>query len=160
MRELDEIWEFAIKIPKKDRWSCIQTLRSKVQPVITFLKDHDVKWYCFLVHGNQNGVPIPDYDGYQYHVRFQMPLDHEQTLEIDSTLPGYCICLRESVPLEKISGLDESLYIDGATDTGWYILYWQCEWVYSFLQYHKKLTLHQIAQFLHFFANIFQMGLA
>ena len=69
--ELENMWEMAIRIPESPQGIHLEVLRNKAMPVISILeKKCGVKWYSFLIHNKDNGVPI-SYSGLQFHIRFE-----------------------------------------------------------------------------------------
>lgn len=162
---IDNMWEMAIRIPDGSWGEHIISLQNKVIPAISKLKEEcGVQWYCFLIHNNINGLPIP-YQGLQFHIRFE----NTKNLSIDelkSKLPKYCEMIRkiESL-LTKISGIDTSLLKGDDIQEAWKIIGESCEWIVEMLSAHKmveEIPLNrmpqQIAQFQHFIENITMIG--
>lgn len=156
---LTNIWEFAIKLPKGNlAEKHFKILKTKVIPAIKILKKKfGVKWYCFLIHNNKNGVPIK-YKGPQYHIRFEN-IKHYTKNDLFIHLPSYCEKIQHVNPesIKEIKGLRKELFVDKSFEIGWQILGEQCEWVISFMNKHQKIDTMQVCQFLHYWANIFQV---
>lgn len=157
--DLDNIWEFAIKLPKGNLGEKhLKVLRTKVIPTINILKKKfKVKWYCFLIHNNKNGVPIK-WNGPQYHIRFESPGCFTKN-QFFIALPDYCTQITHVNPdtIKVIRGLRAELLKDQDFTIAWKLLGEQCEWVIKLMNDHKKIDQLQIMQFLHYFANIFQV---
>lgn len=154
------MWEMAIRIPKNQGYVHLDMLRTHIMPLISVLKEKwEVKWYCFLIHNSTNGVPIP-YDGPQYHIRFENSVGMEKT-ELITHLPDYCEMLREiKSSNNKISGIDEKLLRNDDVGEAWRIIGETSEWILSLIDAHKPeipISPNQIAQFLHYIANVTQI---
>ncbi len=161
--DIENVWEMAIRILDDH----IKILQTEVIPTITVLKEKcRVKWYCFLIHSRNNGVPIP-YNGPQFHIRFENSANLSQE-ELSKLLPDYCEMIRkvESKDVEKISGIDTTLLKEDDIREAWRIIGESCEWIVGMLNAHKlefdippdKIRL-QIGQFLHYLANITQLSI-
>jgi hypothetical protein len=160
------MWEMAIRIPDGQWGIHIEILVKKVIPVISILKEEcGVEWYCFLIHNNDNGVPIPSYDGIQFHVRFEnstlLPKE-----KLSKLLPGYCEKLRkdEQAKSGEISGIDIDLLKNRDISEAWRRIGEFCEWVVEMINAHElddeiqqTKIAQQISQFFHFVSNITQL---
>jgi hypothetical protein len=163
--DIENMREMAIRVLYKDGGDHIKILQTEVIPTISVLKEKcGVKWYCFLIHNRDNGVPIP-YNGPQFHIRFENSANHSQK-ELSNLLPDYCEMIRkvESKDVEKISGIDTTLLNEGDIREAWRIIGESCEWIVGMINAHKlefdippQKMAKQISQFLHYLANITQL---
>ncbi len=162
---LDMMWETFIKIGLPNKIPIIKLydiIRFKVSSVISSLRNNDAgSWYCFLIHTRNNGVPTTEDDDNLYlHIRFTLRKDVNPN-DVLGLLPEYCVMTRHIEPrLESISGIDESLFRSEEIEEAWRILGEQSEWFLQMLNAHKEevnITLRQVGQFLHFFANMSQL---
>lgn len=164
--DLDKMWETFIRIPIEDdriRFSLFyDIIRSKIYPMISRLKnDKMINWYCFLIHDRKSGVPTSEEDGHPYlHMRFALRSDTNPE-EFLSLLPNYCVMTHKiEHRLESIAGIDKSLIKNEEIEEVWRIIGEQSEWFLELLSIHKgniEIPPQQIAQFLHFFANMAQL---
>ncbi len=163
---IENMWEMAIRIPNSSHWGeNIKVLQNKVIPVVSTLKEKcGARWYHFLIHNSENGVPILHH-GLQFHIRFE----NSNNLSIDelkSKLPKYCEMIRKIVPpLREISGIDTSLLKGDDIQEAWKIIGESCEWIVEMLNAHKivediplERMRKQIEQFQHYIKNITQIG--
>ena len=164
--DLNQMWETFIKIPTEDgriRFSDVyNNIRSKICPMISQLKDNNViNWYCFLIHDRNSGVPTSEDDDNPYfHIRFALESSVDPN-EFLSSLPNYCVMAhRIERRLESISGIDKSIIKNEEIEEAWRIIGEQSEWLLEMLNIHKEdvyIPPQQIAQFLHFYANMTQL---
>ena len=161
--DLNQMWETFIKIPTEDNKIRFTTLfnniRSKIYPTISHLKENDmINWYCFLIHDRNSGVPTVQDDNKPYfHIRFALEKDVDPKKFL-GLLPDYCIMTRhiEGRP-ETILGIDKSIIKNERIEEAWRIIGEQSEWLLEMLNIHKEnvdIPAQQVAQFLHFFANM------
>ena len=157
------MWETFIKFSWEDIRSArhFDVIRNQIYPLITQLKaDGIINWYCFLIHGKDNGVPTtPDDTNPYFHIRFDV------TEEIDPIqyLPIYCVLTRkvELLWVKDISvanGLfDTQLMKDESIEEVWRLIGEQSEWVFNLLNSFKgnvTIPLQCVGQFLHYYANM------
>jgi len=165
--DLNQMWETFIKIPTDDNrvgFSLLyNNIRSKIYPMISRLEDNDmINWYCFLIHDRNSGVPTSEDDKKPYfHIRFTLKKDVDPSKFQDS-LPNYCVMTskRKRRPIESIAGIDKSLLKNEEIEEAWRIIGEQSEWFLEMLNIHKEgvdIPPQQIAQFLHFYANMTQL---
>ncbi|MFQ6116448.1 MAG: hypothetical protein ACE5NG_20505 [bacterium] len=159
--DLDQMWETVIKIPVEGDTihldEIYSTIRTKISPLIVSLKgDGILKWYCFLIHNRNSGVPTSeDYDNPYFHLRLEFTRDIDPL----NTLPSYCVMTRKihRKQVESINGIDKSLLKNGSIENAWRIIGEQAEWLLDLLNIHKEdadIPPEQIGQFLHFYANM------
>ena len=136
-------------------------VRHQISPLISSLIDEGIiNWYHFLIHNKNSGVPTSD-DGMYFHIR--LGLNKEMSPEeLIAKLPDYCSLTRkiQRYEVEKITGIDEFIIKNEKIEEAWRIIGEQSEWVINMLKIHKEdvqVPNTQIAQFLHFFANMCQM---
>ena len=165
--DLNQMWETFIKIPAEDNrvgfnllYSCI---RSRIYPMISRLKDDGmIDWYCFLTHDRKSGVPTSEDDDNPYfHVRLTLKKKVDPN-EFLNSLPNYCVMTRKirRERVESIVGIDKSLLRNEEIEEAWRIIGEQTEWLLEMLNIHKEdvnIPPQQIAQFLHFYANMTQL---
>ena len=164
--DLNRMRETFIKIPTEDnrlRLSLLYNyIRSKIYPIISCLKEYGmINWYCFLIHDRNSGVPTSEDDNNPYfHIRFALTKDVDPD-EFRKSLPNYCVMTRkisrESV--ESITGIDNSI-LENGIEEAWKIIGEQSKWFLEMLNIHKEdveIPSQQIAQFLHFYANMSQL---
>ena len=164
--DLNQMWETFIKIPTEDNRISFNLLynniRSKIYSMISRLKDNDmINWYCFLIHDRNSGVPTSEDDRNPYfHIRFALKRDVNPN-EFLSSLPDYCVMTRHiERRLESIAGINKSIIKNEEIEEAWRIIGEQSEWFLEMLNVHKEdvdILPQQIAQFLHFFANMTQL---
>ena len=164
--DLSKMWETFIKIPTDDNRMRFNVLcnhiRSKICPMISRLKDKGmINWYCFLIHDRNSGVPTSEDDKNPYfHIRFALRRDINPN-EFLSSLPNYCVMTRHiERRLESITGINKSIIKNEEIEEAWRIIGEQSEWLLEMLNIHKEdidIPLQQIAQFLHFYANMTQL---
>jgi len=158
------MWETFIKIPTEDdmiRLNLIYNdIRSKICPMISGLIDNDViSWYCFLIHDRNSGVPTSKDDNNAYfHIRFSL----KKSVNPEDFLAEYCLMTRKIRPewVASISGINKSLLKNEEIEEAWRIIGEQSEWLINMLNIHKEdvdISPQQIAQFLHFYANMTQL---
>ena len=164
--DLDQMRETFIRIPtenKRIRFSILyNNIRSKIYPMITRLIDNGmIRWYCFLIHDRNSGVPTSEDDNNPYfHIRFALErrVDAQEFL---GSLPDYCVMTRRiERRLESIRGIDKSIIKGEEIEEAWRIIGEQSEWFLDLLNIHKEnidVPPQQIAQFLHFYANMAQL---
>ena len=158
--DIERMWEMAIRIPNQIDVHR-DMLRTHISPLTSVLKEKcGVKWYCFLLHNSANGVPIL-YDGGQFHIRFENTLELDKR-ELIKNIPDYCEMLRKipSSKVNQISGIDQNLLMNDDICEAWRIIGETCEWILSIIDAHKpeiSIPPNQIAQFLHYIANITQI---
>jgi len=164
---LNQMWETFIKIPAEDnriRLSLVyNNIRSKIYPMISHLKDNEIiNWYCFLIHDRNSGVPTSENDKNPYfHIRFTLKKDVEPDKFL-SCLPDYCVMTRKirREHVESIAGINKSVLKNEEIEEVWRIIGAQSEWLLGMLNIHKEdidIPPQQIAQFLHFYANMTQL---
>jgi len=141
----------------------IEKLRHDLSPLISRLKDYGIiDWYCFLIHDRASGVPTTNDDANPYfHIRFALRegVDPETLL---SSLPKYCVMTRQIKRewVDSILGIDKTLLKNGEIEEAWRIIGEQSEWLLNMLNIYgedTEMPLQQIAQFLHFYANMTQL---
>jgi hypothetical protein len=155
----DRAFETFIKMNPED--DCIQVLKQKVKPLIEELvQTQKIRWYCFLIHDRNSGVPTtPDDDAPYWHLR----LDHSLHIHLDEltrSLPSHCVMTRKIEFGEEIGGINKSLLKDGRIMEVWRIIGEQSEWMLRMLDIHTgegEPLRRQVSQFLHYFANMSQM---
>jgi len=168
--DLNRVWETYIRIPTEENMgyktllrNLYDTIRLKIHPMISDLKDNDViNWYCFLVHPSRIKGDPKQY----FHIRFELKNDIKDKKSVNDLLPDYCeksmtahFMDVESNP-KNISGIDESLLKNEEIEEAWRIIGEQSEWVMNMLNIHKEnigITPKQIGQFLHFYFNMAQL---
>lgn len=155
----DRAFETFIKInPEED---CIQVLQQKVKPLLEeLIRTQKIRWYCFLVHDRNSGVPAATDDAATYwHLRMEMaPQADLDKLKV--LLPACCAMTRKMGFGEIIGGIDNSLLKEGRIMEAWRIIGEQSEWMLRMLDIHTGEGVplrRQVAQFLHYFANMAQM---
>jgi hypothetical protein len=166
---LDRIWETFIKIPSQKtpqgRTISLSILydivRFKIYPLTTQLK-----WYCFLVHNRESGVPTTEDDeNLYYHIRFE--LDNEEFLE---SLPEHCVMTRKApydsvrrISIRREVFFDTSMLRIEKIEEVWRIIGEQSEWFINTLNAFKEnqsVPPTLISPFLHYFSNMTQMRVA
>jgi hypothetical protein len=161
---IENMWETAIKIGKDTyKGANPEIIIEKVIPTISALKEKcGIKWYCFLFHNERNGYPIDQWQGYQFHIRFEKPTN----LSIDqliSSIPKYCELPRkiEINKVNSISGIDKSIIKNQDISEAWRLLGESSKYIIDMLsshsignlEYYNKLK-GNIAQFEHFIINM------
>jgi hypothetical protein len=137
----------------------IDLLRTVVAPLVRNLQTQgQVRWYSFLVHNQQSGVPTEPNDTRLFvHLRMELVGGVDEASFI-SRLPTSCLMTRkmqESKP-PSLDTVDISYLKDSQVAEGWRILGESSEWVLSILDAHdplKKVPLQNVAQFLHYTGN-------
>lgn len=164
--DLGRMWETFIKIPAEDnriRFSLLyNNIRSNIYPMISRLKDNDmINWYCFLIHNRNSGVPTSENDNNPYfHIRFALKKDADSD-KFPNSLPNYCVMTRKirRQRVESIAGINKSIIKNEEIEEVWRIIGEQSEWLLGMLNIHKEdvdIPPQQVAQFLHFYANMTQ----
>jgi hypothetical protein len=164
---LNIMYETAILIPSPEQsWGQkISILINKVIPVVTILKEKcGVKWYCFHIHNNKNGLPISN-NGLQFHLRFENT-NNLSISQIESFLPVYCLMIQKiDKPLIEISGINNFLLKGDDIGLAWKIIGESCDWIINMMNAHKieegnhiSELQKQIFQFQHFIKNITMIG--
>lgn len=129
-------------------------------PLISVLRQNGaIEWYSFLRHDRDSGVPTTADDGCAYfHVRiaFAEDVDPESVLV---SLPDYCTMTRKIriEQIHRIADIDRTLLKNEDIGEAWRIIGEQSECVLNMLTIHKPdvdIPAIQMAQFLHFFANM------
>jgi hypothetical protein len=163
--DLNRMWETFIKIGTSDAASferLVHVIRFMIRPMISdLMQKRVINWYCFLIHDRHSGVPTSEDDNNAYfHIRFALEADVEPERVLDS-LPDHCVMTRRVEPrLETISGIDKSLLKNEEIEEAWRIIGEQSQWLLNMLSIHKEeveVQPQQIAQFLHFYANMTQL---
>lgn len=165
--DLNRMWETFMMIPTEDgrlRLSLLYDhIRLKVYPMIARLQNKDmIDWYCLLIHNRKSGVPTSeDDDNAYFHIRFSLGRNVDPN-EFLASLPNHCVLTRKinRERVESISGLDKSLLKNEDIEEAWRIIGEQSEWFLNMLNIHKgdaDIPPKQIAQFLHFYANMSQL---
>ena len=162
---LNRIWETFMKMSWEDIHLGRHTniIRFKIHPMISWLKDNEmINWYCFLIHDKKSGVPTAENDNNPYfHVRFALEKDVDPDGFLVS-LPNYCVMTRKvsRERVESIMGLSKALLENEKIEEAWRIIGEQSEWLLNMLNIYKEdvdIPIQQIAQFLHFYANMTQL---
>lgn len=163
---IDRMWETFIGIPVENnqfrRRELFNIARTKVQPVILLLTENKIiNWYSFLIHDRHSGVPTDEEDKSLYfHVRVSLR-DEVDSKTFLTLLPNYCILTRKIEQGQKsISGINSSILINEDISEAWRIIGEQSELYLRLLAIHKNdvtIPPQQIAQFLHFLANMTQI---
>jgi len=165
--DLNRMWETFIKIRTEDStlrfFSLLYNdIRTKIYPMISRLKDNDlINWYCLLIHDRGSGVPTSadDMNAY-FHIRFALKKDANPDKFVAS-LPEYCNMTRRIEGGHQfITGIDKSIIKNEDITEAWRIIGEQSEWFLEMLNIHKENSTvppQQVAQFLHFFANMTQL---
>lgn len=164
--DLDRMWETFIRIPVENNLfrhsELFSIARTKVQPVIFLLIENKIiNWYSFLIHDRHSGVPTNEEDNSPYfHVRVSLREDVDPKIFL-TLLPNYCILTRRIEQGQKsISGINSSILVNEDISEAWRIIGEQSELYLRLLAIHKNdMTIppQQIAQFLHFLANMTQI---
>lgn len=164
--DLNQMWETFIRIPAEEHRlnfnELYDTVRLKIQPMIAYLtKNKVINWYCFLIHDKNSGVPTTEDDSCPYfHIRFALKKGMDSPV-FQTLLPKYCVLTRKiESGLESISGIDKNIIKNDDISEVWRVIGEQCEWFLHLLNIHKEsapIPPQQIAQFLHFFANMTQL---
>jgi len=160
------MWETFVKIPTENNGVRLNVLyndiRSKISPMISRLKENDlIDWYCFLIHDRNSGVPTSEDDRNPYfHIRFALKRDVDPN-EVLSLLPNHCVMTRHiERRLESIAGINKSIIKNEEIEEAWRIIGEQSEWFLEMLNIHREdvdIPPQQIAQFLHYYANMTQL---
>lgn len=136
-------------------------VRFQILPLVNKLRDESIiDWYAFLVHDRLSGVPTTqDDDGLYYRVRLGLAagVDPERLLHM---LPECCVMTRKMAVNTEIQGIDRSALRGEAIEEAWRIIGAQSEWFIDLLATHKAdrdVDYRQVAQFLHYFANMAQL---
>lgn len=164
--DIENIWEMAISLGPNITWTdYIKQLKNLVIPAITVLKKNcGVRWYCFLFHNNDNGIPLKG-RGLQVHIRFEN--SNKLSLEnLTNYLPAYCEMIRKSTEnLNSISGINKPLLKNEDISEAWKILGESCEWIINLINAHRlendeniNELQYQVSQFQHFIKNITWIG--
>jgi hypothetical protein len=158
------MWETFIIIPTENtqlRYSDLYDIvRFKIQPLITrLIKNRVINWYCFLIHGKDTGVPTTQNDNNIYfHLRIAL---NSTDSKINEMLPEYCVLTRKiEQGIDDIAGIDKAIIKNEDIAEAWRIIGEQSEWFLHLLSVHKDdvpVPPQQIAQFLHYFANMTQI---
>jgi len=168
---LDRMWETFVKIPSENgqiRFNDIfDIIRFKISPMIQRLRNEGIiDWYCFLIHGKDNGVPTSQNDTSPYfHIRVALKENSES--DFPKSLPDYCIMTRkvnrewvERISLTRDTTFDTSLFKNESIEEVWRIMGEQSEWLLNTLNaYRDNVSIPplQIAEFLHYYSNMTQM---
>lgn len=156
---LNNMWETWIEIgPKKGlTYTHFQdSIRCKIDPLFEhFKRTKLINWFHFLYHNN----PLNVDKGY-FHVRFATNKDIKDFRELN--LPGFCDVkmTRKITPIGNISGINTELIINEDISEAWRIIGEQSQWVVNFVKSHQgNISTNQIIQFLHYFMNMFGLGM-
>jgi hypothetical protein len=155
----DRVFETFVMLQPGD--DALMVLRHKIKPLVEELLRHGkIRWYSFLVHSRNSGVPTSTDDEHLYwHLRLELGSSIEY-YDVASSLPPYCLMTRKICLSDVISGIDKSLLKDGRIEEAWRIIGEQSEWVLRMLDIHSASDAglrRQVAQLLHYFANMAQM---
>lgn len=164
--DLENIYETFISIPLPFNWfGYIDILRFKVAPLIQKLQNDQIMgWYCFHVHNYRSGVPTDEDDQHAYiHIRLEL-IDSLDVNKLQKVLPSYCLKTRKVAKesVQNIPGIDNLLLKCDEVEKVWEIIGETSVWILKMLTAHsdnKQVTLNQVGQFLHFFANSLQMDI-
>lgn len=164
---LDRTWETFVNlglIGFTTRLQVYNAMRSKLCPMLSSLKSgKKIKWYCFLLHDRKK---LGDPNLY-FHIRFEPEDGINDKEAVNKILWDYCdkdktARFTDVEPKPKeISNIDNSQLKDEEIEEAWKILGEQSEWVMNMVNSHKEnmeITEAQIAQFMHFFLNMFGLG--
>ncbi len=160
--DLDRMWETFVKVSLEDVQSHkhFQTLRLDLVPIISQLMERGlIDWFCFLLHDRNSGVPTAADDPSLYlHLRFSVR-ENVDPRAIIASLPEHFIMTRqiERNRVESIAGIDKSLLKQQQIVDAWRVIGEQSEWLLDMLQIYREdvaVPPEQVAQFLHFFANM------
>ena len=165
--DLNQMWETFIEIPAEDNRTRLTILynmiRSQIYPMISRLRDRGiVNWYCFLIHDRHSGVPTSEDDDNPYfHIRVALKKSASPD-EFLNSLPNYCVMTRKirRNRVESIVGINKSVIKNEEIEEAWRIIGEQSDWLLEMLNIHKDnidILPQQIAQFLHFYANMTQL---
>jgi len=162
------MWETIRKNPTEDNLAKISNrvctmIRFKLYPLISNLRQKKIiNWYHFLIHNRRSGIPTTENDNNAYfHIRVALRKD-VKSKDFRDSLPNYCVMTRkiERERVESISGINKSLLRNEEIEEAWRIIGEQSEWLINMLNIHKEdieIPFQQIAQFLHFYANMTQL---
>lgn len=139
--------------------SYIDLLRQSLNPSMTSLRrDGIVRWFSFLVHGREGGVPTEVDDKSLFiHIRVEAGPGVEEHALVQR-LPISWLWTRRmsSDSAGRIAGVDAS-YLRGADIAhAWQILGESSEWVLRMLDAHdarQPIPLNHVGQFLHLIDN-------
>lgn len=163
--DLDRIGETFIPLPSVSTPGNLLKLydivRFQIHPLVSELRDVGIiEWYAFLVHDRFSGVPTtPDDDGLYYHVTLGLAAGVEPE-RLLYALPAWCVMTRKMAVTMEIQGIDRSALRGDAIEEAWRIIGAQSEWFLDLLDAHKpdrEVDYRQVAQFLHYFANMAQL---
>jgi len=165
---LDLMWDTFVRLSWEDIpvGKHIARLRHDIAPLISRLKDQGViDWYCFLIHDRRSGVPTTENDTNPYfHIRFALREGVDPDNLVGS-LPKYCVMTRQIKHewVDSILDVDKSLLKNGEIEGAWRIIGEQSELLLNLLSIYREdveIPPQQIAQFLHFYANMTQLRVA
>lgn len=155
----NNIYETYIRIPLPfNHITYINFLRSKVFPLIHELQDKNIiKWFCFLLH-----LLPKSKDEAAVHIRLELTKDMG-IKNLRNILPDFCeytTKLNGEILLDKIEGINKEILKDSNLEEAWWIIGECSVWIMNMLEAHSDDTdipIQQVGQFLHYFANIFQI---
>lgn len=163
--DLDQMYETFIRIGTVTTWQqpIFEGIKTKLAPTIEQLKrEWNIKWYSFLIHTRQSGVPTVETDNNGYfHIRFSMPKDVDEENLLRS-LPDYCLMTRKiEPPLKTITfsggGYNPSLHNKEGIEAVWQIIGEQSELILKIFDSYKKninIPPQEIGSLLHYFHNM------
>lgn len=159
--DLSKICETFLKIDVPNHAELYAFIRSDLAPVLLDLKEKGlINWYSFLIHDKKSGgIPTTDEKSAFFHIRLELGegIDLEKL-----NLPRNFEFTRRvsSESLQSCSDINKNLLKNEDIAEAWRILGEISELVIAMLNAHKEdaeIPPQQIAQFLHFLANITQV---
>lgn len=162
---LNQMWEAFIKIGLPEEFTAekvIHMIRVELHPLIILLKNEKIiKWYSFLIHAKESGVPTTADDRNLYfHLRFGLKEEVNPEL-LNKRLPDACLDMKgekiRQIRPSEIAGVNKSLLKNEEIEEAWRIIGGQSEWVIDMLSIYKEeieVPVDQVRQFMHFYPNM------
>jgi len=134
-------------------------LRTTVAQIIRERREQNqIRWYSFLVHNQQSGVPTTPNDARLFvHLRMELASGVDEGVFIAKLPPTCLMAGKMQVPTPpSLDTIDITFLKNSNVSEGWKILGESSEWVLSMLDSHDthtKVPPQNVAQFLHYIGN-------
>lgn len=150
---LDNVREAFVEI-KRDQ-SVIGAMKMVAPWVLYEYNQHNIRWFCVLVHEKGDGcVPNMANGNLYIHIRF------EDVIDRTAVLPWF-FEMERRVPVEsmrEIAGLDLRLVtgsdIEMAAQAAWMMIGLQTLVFFEIIDHHRSMPLSQLRQWLHYWDNM------
>lgn len=150
-----------------DAWQTyLRQLQFVVAPLVADLRAREqIRWFSFLLHGQESGVPTSS-DDYQAYIHLRFEVAPEINIErLIHELPTECIFTRRmALPdLGTMGVADVEAFVNGDALVAWELLGKCSEWSLDVVMGHRRDTPvppQNVAQLVHYMGNQLQLRMA